>query len=233
MSIKGEEWDRSYRNKDNYLFYPHEEVIRFISKYIRKKVGRNEFIEQSAYNSSLKILDVGCGIGRHVKLANEFSLDAYGFDLSIEAVEMAKSFFDSSKQHKALSEKIITADITSLPYQNEEFDFMISHGVLDSMPFAVAKKGMVELHRVLKKGGLIYLDLIGASDSSFENTSSFEKVVDDNHENGTIQSYFNVDRIDQLLGKYYQIIELYQIERKDFLYKDSVVSRYHLIIKKG
>lgn len=37
------EWDDSYRNRDNFMFYPHEEVVRFISKYIRKRIGFNEF----------------------------------------------------------------------------------------------------------------------------------------------------------------------------------------------
>ncbi len=29
------EWDKSYQNLDNFVFYPHEEVIRFVSKFIR------------------------------------------------------------------------------------------------------------------------------------------------------------------------------------------------------
>ncbi len=32
---KKEFWEESYLKKDNFVFYPHEEVIRFFSKYIR------------------------------------------------------------------------------------------------------------------------------------------------------------------------------------------------------
>jgi hypothetical protein len=37
------EWDRSYENRDNFVFYPHEEVIRFVSRFIRKRIGLDEF----------------------------------------------------------------------------------------------------------------------------------------------------------------------------------------------
>ena len=30
-------WDISYQNKDNYLLYPNEEVIRFFNKYIKRR----------------------------------------------------------------------------------------------------------------------------------------------------------------------------------------------------
>lgn len=38
------EWEDSYSKRDNYLFHPHEEVIRFVSKYIRKRVGLSQFV---------------------------------------------------------------------------------------------------------------------------------------------------------------------------------------------
>jgi len=44
-----EAWEESYRRGDNFVFYPHEEVIRFVSKYIRKRVGLNEFVDAAFY----------------------------------------------------------------------------------------------------------------------------------------------------------------------------------------
>ena len=46
MNLKKKEWNQSYKNKDNFIFYPHEEVIRFISKYIKKRIGLNKYINQ-------------------------------------------------------------------------------------------------------------------------------------------------------------------------------------------
>ena len=57
------EWEKSYKNFDNFLFYPHEEVIRFVSKYIRKKVGFENLLIQKDTQRILKylILDVELG----------------------------------------------------------------------------------------------------------------------------------------------------------------------------
>ena len=38
------EWNKSYVNINNFLFYPDDEVIRFMSKYIRKIIGLNKFL---------------------------------------------------------------------------------------------------------------------------------------------------------------------------------------------
>ncbi len=38
-----DKWEESYRRKENFVFYPHEELIRFVSKYIRKRIGLDEW----------------------------------------------------------------------------------------------------------------------------------------------------------------------------------------------
>ena len=32
-------WNDAYENRGNILFYPHEEIVRFINKFIRKRTG--------------------------------------------------------------------------------------------------------------------------------------------------------------------------------------------------
>lgn len=129
-----------------------------------------------------------------------------------------------------MSKKIIVADITKLPYENEYFDFMLSHGVLDSMPFEIAKKGMTELHRCLNNKGKIYFDLISDTDSSF-NGRALECVVKGNHETNTIQSYFNESRIGELLQDLFSINEM-QLSTKVDLLSNQEQSRWLLVVEK-
>ena len=35
-------WDQSYNNKDNFVFFPHEEVIRFAANFVVKRIGINK-----------------------------------------------------------------------------------------------------------------------------------------------------------------------------------------------
>ena len=225
-----DEWDNSYMKKDNFLFFPDDNIVRFISKYIKKRVGFDEFINSREFESVPKVLDFGCGVGRHVKLINDFKLDAYGFDLSKEAIKTAKNICMQLGLEK-LPSKIIVADITELPYKNEYFDFMLSHGVLDSTPFAIAKRGMTELHRCLNSEGKIYFDLISDTDSSF-NGKTLECIVKGNHETDTVQSYFNESRIDELLQGLFSINEM-QLSTKVDLLSNQKHSRWLLVVEKN
>lgn len=56
MDLKKDNWNNSYKNRDNFIFYPHEEIIRFVSKYIRKRIGIDEFMDLNSMN---KCLDLG------------------------------------------------------------------------------------------------------------------------------------------------------------------------------
>ena len=78
-SIK-EAWEKSYLNKDNYLFYPNEEVIRFFSKYIYKQVGLDLFKKKHLAKDP-KLLVFGCGIGRHLIYSYKLGINTYGIDL--------------------------------------------------------------------------------------------------------------------------------------------------------
>lgn len=229
INHKKNEWNKSYINKDNYMFYPEENVIRFISKYIKKRVGLDNFISQTAANNDVKVLDYGCGIGRHVITLNEFNIDGYGFDLSDEAINTAKDNFTKLNLPK-LIDKVIVADIVNLPYDDNYFDFMLSHGVIDSMPLEVAKNGLLELSRCLKDDGKVYLDLISEVGQSCDD-SNFEKTIKTNHEKNTIQTYFNEDRINNLIENIFKIEEI--ILKNSIDIKNNIAQgRYHIVLKK-
>ena len=224
---KIKEWNKSYKNRDNFVFYPHEDIVRFISKYIKKRVGLNEFINKSGFDV-VRVLDIGCGIGRHIKVLDEFNIEAYGFDLSDVAISIAKSMF-KEMQLTHLIDKVIVADITDLPYEDKYFHFMLSHGVLDSMPFNIARRGIKELYRCLHDKGKVYFDLISDIDHTFD--GNYEKEVKGDHENGTIQSYFNEDRINKLIEDFFEIEEIKLSVKKDI--KNNIqFARYHVVVRK-
>lgn len=222
-------WDISYNNKDNFVFYPHEEVIRFVSKYIRKRVDLSKFKEGCNVDNP-KILDVGCGIGRHIIYADDMGIEAYGIDLSNTAIAKACEWADKNGMDNS-KKRIVQGDICCLPWENDFFDFAVSHGVLDSMPFTMAKKGVREVARVLKKNGLFYCDIVSGDDSSHFREYAGEEVVETLHECGTIQCYFNFTKVNELIGEVFSIHEAFLI-RKENVLSGSFISRYHLVLKK-
>ena len=63
---KTDEWNDSFLRRENFLFYPQEEVVRFIAKYVRKRRGYDD-VTVGLAPKPLRVLDLGCGIGRHLK----------------------------------------------------------------------------------------------------------------------------------------------------------------------
>lgn len=229
MDLKCKEWDDSYSNKDNFVFYPHEEVIRFTSKYIRKKTGFDQYVDNHQCPETPKVIDLGCGIGRHVRFLHEYGLDAYGIDLSAVAIETAREFF-SSQDLCCLNDKLYLGSLTQLPFARGFFDFAVSHGVYDSMSFEVAKEAMQETARCLKKGALFYLDLIAGDDSGHFPEFCGEEVVDTAHEKGTIQSFFNWAKVLELAGDAFRVKEAFLIKRTSVA-SSGFHSRYHLVLE--
>lgn len=222
-------WDEAYCRGGNILFYPHEEIIRFINKYVRKRVDVSNFhdiIELSEQQwENFASLDLGCGIGRHVKFLDEFGLNPYGIDLSDTAIAMGKSWFSSIGKQE-LSNRLSVASVTALPFEDNFFNICVSHGTLDSMPRSTAEKGMQEVYRVLKKNGLMYFDVIMDSQKKFE-----DEIVQSGYEKGTVQSYFTVERIKELIGNRAEILE-FKIITWGNETGNQINRRAHLVIRK-
>ena len=224
------EWNASYQNRDNIVFYPHEEVIRFVSKYIRKRVGLDEYRDVLTVHRTLRMLDLGCGIGRHALYCQSMGTDSYGIDLSETAIEVAIEWATRCGMDDP-RRKLRQGDIRQLPWEDGFFDYAISHGVLDSMPLAVARVGVTEMARTLTAGGLFYCDLISADPSHHSPGYVGEDVVATAHERGTVQSYFDLGKIHGMIDGLFEIVECILVQRQGIT-NVTHASRYHLVLRK-
>ena len=153
-----------------------------------------------------------------------------GIDLSEEAVNMARIW---TTQHKIPDPKrrIIVGDASTLPWDNEFFSYVLSHGVLDSVYFDIARSICKETARVMRARGLFYCDLISGDNSSHAREFAGEEIVETVHENGTVQSYFNYSKINTLIEGLFEILECKLIRTENIITGDYN-SRYHLVLKK-
>ena len=80
-----------------------------------------------------KILDLGCGQGRHCFGAYMYvDADVFGFDMSHEDVSKAKENFkdfDESSPNKSCSFGV--TDARKLPFESNSFDYVICSEVLE------------------------------------------------------------------------------------------------------
>ncbi|HSH65693.1 MAG TPA: class I SAM-dependent methyltransferase, partial [Bacteroidia bacterium] len=168
-------------------------------------------------------------IGRHVIFANLMQTDAYGIELTQKAVQVAWKWAKEENMTDA-EKKIVQGTITQMPFENNFFDFVVSHGVLDSMDLPIISAGIKETARVMRPGGYFYCDLIGQDNHHPENFHGAE-IVKDDHEKGTIQFYYTEEFIKNIFGDDFEIVEMTLIKRQNQL-THAFSSRYHVIFKK-
>lgn len=99
------------------------------------------------------VLDVGCGMGRYAEVVSRLGARVVGIDLSA-AVEAAVQNLDG---HTAT---IFQADVFSLPFAPESFDYIYSLGVLHHTPDC--EQAFNKLPPLLKAGGGIAIWLYSA-----------------------------------------------------------------------
>lgn len=101
-----------------------------------------------------RILDAGCGTGRHICEAYRFkNVDVIGIDLNIEYLRKAITMLLHMNLEDPVGSGLCIlpiADLIRLPFKDEVFDLVICSEVLEHIPDNVA--AIKELIRVLKPG---------------------------------------------------------------------------------
>lgn len=219
-------WDNSYDQGDNLLFAPMEEIVRFVNRWVVKRLNQEDFKQVHSLPNN-RILDLGCGGGRHLVFLNEMGLEAFGVDHSQSALNHAKKLLES-KELTSPAPSLHLAGAENLPFDNGFFSLAVSHGTLDSMPFEDAQKTTEELFRVMIPGGLAYLDLIGTEQDDFDG----ELVLGTLHEQNTVQSYFTLDKIKKMLDEKFDIRWIQKRVDRNLLDGTSS-SRFHIVVTRN
>lgn len=224
------EWEASYKRGENNIRYPQTEVVKFINRFVAKKIDANttDEIMKRSDDSPLRCLDFACGIGVHSILCEEFGISATGVDISKTAISKAKSNAEE-RGFEALSKRfsIVDQDDPSLNFVDDSFDFAIAESCLDSMYFEHAQNYFKELIRVTK--AKIYFSVIGVNEK-------YSPVVGDTlvqtaHEYNTIQSFYNYNQIVELIGGHEDCID-YCMEstERTLLPENSVGTRFYVVV---
>lgn len=135
-------WDKFFQDRGRFYLLPHKQFNKVIERF---KVYRLN-----------KLLDLGCGSGRHsIELAkNGFSVT--GVDFSQSAIDLAKKWARSEK----LKINFLRANFhKKLKFQDNSFDGAIA---IDSIHYDSSESmtfTLKELRRIIRPKGLLFLTL--------------------------------------------------------------------------
>ena len=134
------------------------------TKFAREEVGTRGFfeaVERHRYQTEWHIpevvdfrrwrdkdvLEVGCGVGTDaINFAREGARYT-GVDLTSASIDLVRRRFD----FEGLEANLRVADAEALPFGDDSFDLIYSHGVLHHTPDT--QRAIDQVHRVLRPGG--------------------------------------------------------------------------------
>jgi ubiquinone/menaquinone biosynthesis C-methylase UbiE len=214
-------WNGFYDRGAFVMHWPSEVVVQFLMRRAkRNSVG------------DAKVLDLGCGAGRHVWLAADIGYQAFGVDVSEQAIESSRVML----KDRGVIGTVEVFDGSTLPFEDESFDYVVSFGVLDHVPFDKGLRLTNEVKRVLKPGGEYLVTLrskrCASPDDVAETVARNEYVLTDECEDGMIQHFFEWDEISTMLAD----LNIVEIELKETSTGEGLSvladSRWHIVGRK-
>ncbi|ADI74628.1 Methyltransferase type 11 [Methanohalobium evestigatum Z-7303] len=201
------------------------QYLAWEQEYFHVKWGGSRSIEMvsSRISPGHKILDAGCGNGRHLlPLSKVYHVT--GVDISPSALKNSKLHLEKNNCFAYQS----VSTVTHLPFSDNIFDCVVSLGVLQHFYEHERELTIYEFSRVLASGGILVLEVFGVDDMRY---GKGDNVGEENtflRNGGIIYHYFTDKEIKSLLEKYkFQITDITNIKTEKRFNGDTY-TRHHI-----
>jgi len=135
-------WEDFYEKRGRFYLTPHQYISKLSNNFKKRNVK--------------KVLDIGCGSGRHSIFLAKEGFSVTGIDFSPKALQLAGKWASLEE----VNVKFIKQNITKkLSFKNETYDACIC---IDSIHYSSTdemNKILAESHRILSKNGTIFITL--------------------------------------------------------------------------
>lgn len=123
----------------------------FLNQPIDSEMPR--YATQFKARGAKRILDLGCGTGRHTVFLAKNGFDVFGLDIAPSG--LCATLQTLSKA--GLIAHVTLSDIQQLPFEDAFFDAIISLRVIHHNRLLAIQETVSEMHRVLKPLGLVWV----------------------------------------------------------------------------
>ncbi|NQV00423.1 MAG: class I SAM-dependent methyltransferase [Parcubacteria group bacterium] len=187
-------WDKQWTSekKSDHWQTPDPDVIKFMKN-----------------NSNLgdkKVLDYGCGIGRHSILFTKSDFDVTAIDVSENALKHLEKW---AKEENCII-NIAKADLDDKMFDNEKFDIILSYNVIYHGYRKDVQEKLKKIRKILNKNGKLYFTIPTREDGKYgfgKKLAPHTYLCDKSIHKGDIHYFSDKNDIKKLL-KEFQIIDI-------------------------
>ncbi|MGD2147668.1 MAG: class I SAM-dependent methyltransferase [Anaerolineae bacterium] len=147
MTQRADAWNEIFKHQGKVFREPHEDMPMVVVVLKEHRATR--------------VLDLGCGTGRHVVYLARSGFSVCGLDSAPEGLRVARQWLDEESLGAELRRHNMTE---ALPYEDGFFDAVISVQVIHHADIATIRRIVQEILRVLKPGGLLFVTVPALKD---------------------------------------------------------------------
>ena len=119
-----------------------------------------------------RILDLGCGTGKHSIFLAQKGFSVYATDISSTGIKIARRKIESLNLNNI---RFKQHDMRSIPFSDNFFDAVICTWTIYHGTLGEISKTVDEVWRVLKPNGMVVTDFLSVSDSTYGIGEEIEK----------------------------------------------------------
>jgi SAM-dependent methyltransferase len=144
-----------------------------------------------------KVLDLGCGVGRHLVYLCRQGFEVHGVDISSAGVERCQQ----ELAQQQLRATVQVADMFAIPYPDQYFDWVLSVQVIYHTTAAALHEVIQHVHDKLKVGGFFYVTFPPVDNISPDSGQEVELRTYRKEEDGEplLHHYVISEEIDELM----------------------------------
>lgn len=173
----GNKWNKFF-SEGHYIWKNPDIKIKRIVPFLKRRKVK-------------KILDLGCGAGRHMIYLGKKGFIMIGLDFSAKALSIAQSRLERESVKNYV---LINHAILNLPFPDDHFDAVVSINVVHHDRIKNIRKTISEIKRVLKKRGIVIINLASTENTKFGRGKEIEKntfIKSNGNDKGVLHHFFS------------------------------------------
>ena len=200
-----DEWENLHRQNRFRPKYPNEAAVQWMFRNFKR-------------DKTEKVLDIGCGAGRHTFMLAKENIIPYGIDISMPGVEYTREILRTNGDFGEYTNNIVCGTFSELLFEDNFFDGAMAYGSLYYSDIAGIKRAIGEMSRVMKNGGRGMILVRGLQDYRYGSGKEIEKntfIIEYNNEhasanaeNGMVMHFFTKEELTLLCTEVFSSVSI-------------------------
>jgi ubiquinone/menaquinone biosynthesis C-methylase UbiE len=178
-------------------WYSREEPEGIIVDFVSRLKGTTK---------KLRVLDIGCGAGRHVVFMASQGFEVHGIDVS----EVGLNATTTRLKRRELKGYLVKCDMKRLPYADSCFDGVVSLHTVYHQRLIEIQETILEISRVLRKKGRLLINFLSKRTFSYGKGLEVEEntfMEQEGLEKGVFHHFVDRKEVERLF-KRFKILDL-------------------------